>query len=101
MTRPGRRCSTRSGLSCELASPRLPLVRNYHVLSLEGTPDPERVDELWVLAHRVARALAEQAHGDPECYSLLYNAERTRRRPWAHVHILLARSPEEKRWAMF
>ena len=90
-----------SGASCELSAPKLPLVRGYYALSLvEASPGEADLVALWTLAHRLARDLASRTHGDPECFSLLFNAARTRRKPWAHVHIILARSPAQKRWVL-
>jgi hypothetical protein len=90
-----------AGQVCELSSPSVPLVRNVYALSIVDA-EPGHADPvaLWTLAHRLARELAEQAHGDPECFTLLFNAARTRRKPWPHVHIILARSPTEKRWVL-
>ena len=90
-----------SGRRCTLTRRALPGLRTYYVLALR-TADYSRGDvgELQSLAHRVGRMLARRHYGDPECYSLLYNAARTRRRPWPHVHILVARSVADKRWCM-
>ena len=91
-----------SGLRCQLVSPRLPWVRNYYALALESSQASESdTDELWALAHQLARKLALRTFHDPECFTLLYNAGRTRRQSWSHIHIILARSPREKRWTLF
>lgn len=77
---------------------RLPGVSRYFLLLGEegsaGAPFP------WHEARELARALAREELGDPEAFTLLYNGARTRRRPWPHVHVLLARSVAEKRWAL-
>lgn len=90
-----------SGLRCALTRRTLPGLQTYYVLALR-TKDCSSSDvgELQSLAHRIGRMLARRHYGDPECYSLLYNAARTRRRPWPHVHILVARSVADKRWCM-
>lgn len=90
-----------SGQRCSLTRRALPGLRTYYVLALR-TKDWSQSDigELQSLGHRVGRMLARRHYGDPECYSLLYNAARTRRRPWPHVHILVARSVADKRWCM-
>ncbi|MCA9652390.1 MAG: hypothetical protein H6712_18825 [Myxococcales bacterium] len=84
-----------------LRRPRVPLVPGYCVLSLDparaGTSD---LAELLRLADRVARGEALARFGDPECFALLCNAGRTRRRRWPHVHIILAPSVRAKRWAL-
>jgi hypothetical protein len=89
-----------SGRTCRLSQPRLPGLPDYYVLSLGEAPTGEgEVEAAAALAHRVGRELALWRHGDAECYSLIYNAERTRRRPWPHFHIVLARSTLDKRRA--
>jgi hypothetical protein len=90
----------RSGRALSLSQPRLPGLSDYYVLALgETAPSDDELDEASVVAHHVGRELALRRHGDAECYSLIYNAGRTRRRPWPHFHILLARSTLEKRRA--
>lgn len=89
-----------SGRACILQKPYVPGLQHYYVLSVpeNGTPPlAEELAELTLLAHEAGRALAREYLGDPGCYSLIYNAERTRRRPWPHFHILLAASTFEKR----
>lgn len=84
-----------------LRRPKVPLVPDYCVLSLDprvaGLAD---LGELLRLAEGVARGEAQARFGDPECFSLLCNAGRTRRRRWPHVHIILAPSVRAKRWAL-
>lgn len=76
----------------------LPGVKNCYVVALHGASWSGReVEELYLLAHRIGRMLGRRHFGDAECYSLTYNAARTRRRPWPHVHVLIARSVSEKR----
>lgn len=55
------------------------------------------IDEFHVLTHRVARSLALLHFHDRECYALMYSAGRTRRKPWPHVHVLVARSVAQRR----
>lgn len=55
------------------------------------------MQELLLLAHRIGRMMASRHYGDPECYTLMYNGARTRRKPWPHVHLLIARSVSDKR----
>jgi hypothetical protein len=92
-----------SGRVCRVDNPGLPLLSNYHVLYFpgrQGSPSEAEVEEMVVLARRVARRLGAHLHGDPECYSVLYNGARTRRRPWVHFHLLPAGSVCAKRWAL-
>ena len=55
---------------------------------------------MWSVAHALGRTLGRRLHGDEECFTVLYNGGRTRRRPWPHFHVILARSPGEKRRAL-
>ena len=90
------------GRRCLIARPRIPGLADYYVLSVadRGAPlAPDELEALSTLAHRVGRELSLARHHDPECYSIIYNAGRTRRNPWPHVHILLAASTLEKRRA--
>ncbi|MEM9190294.1 MAG: hypothetical protein AAGF12_14010 [Myxococcota bacterium] len=92
-----------SGRLCRLRAPWLPFVDGYHVLFFpeeQGTPTPEEMDEMARIAFRAARAVGARAHDDPECYTVLYNGARARRRPWVHFHLLPARSVAKKRWAI-
>ncbi len=90
-----------SGQRCILTRRTLPGLQTYYVLALRTKScSSSDVGELQSLAHRIGQMLARGHYGDPECYSLLYNAARTRRRPWPHVHILVARSVADKRWCM-
>jgi hypothetical protein len=54
---------------------------------------------MMVIAARVARDVARQSFGDDECFSLICNGARTRRRPWLHIHILPSRNLAAKRLA--
>ena len=99
-----RELALMSGRRCLLSHPELPGLRNYYVLSVDeaGIPSTQaEINELSVLAQRLGRHLAQTQHGDPECYSIIYNAGRTRRAPWPHFHILTAPSQREKRRAFF
>ncbi|MEM7156791.1 MAG: hypothetical protein AAF799_28335 [Myxococcota bacterium] len=83
--------------------PRVPFVPGYCVLTpvVESPYGSESgLAELLRVAEVVARREAVQRFGDPECFSLLCNAGRTRRRRWPHVHIILAPSVRAKRWAL-
>ncbi len=89
-----------TGRTCLLARPALPFLAHYHVLSLangEGQPSDAEIDEMLLVANQKARALGRRYHGDAECFSLVYNGRRTRRRPWPHVHILPTGSLAAKR----
>lgn len=77
---------------------RLPGVHRYYLLVAED-PRPEAPFP-WAQASLEAAELARAELGDPEAFTLLYNGARTRRRPWPHAHVLLARSVAEKRWAL-
>ncbi len=78
--------------------PRVPLVPGYFVVtaSVEG----RSLAELLTAAECVARREAAQRFGDPECFTLLCNAGRTRRRSHPHVHVILAPSVRAKRRAL-
>jgi hypothetical protein len=92
-----------SGRVCCVAHPGIPLLPDYHVLHFppqHGAPTEAEIEEMLVLARRVARQLGAQRLGDPECYTVLFNGERTSRRPWAHFHLLPARSVAGKHWAL-
>lgn len=92
-----------SGRHVELRTPALPWVRHYHVLAWprdQGPATPREIDEMWVLAHAFARARGRELFGDEECFTVLYNGARTRRMPWPHFHLIPARSPGEKQWAL-
>lgn len=92
-----------TGRTLVVRAPQLPFLRHYHVVSWpEGAPPPTagEIDEMWRVAHTLARSLGRALFADEECFSVLYNGARTRRRPWAHFHVILARSPGEKRRAL-
>lgn len=82
-----------------LLRPHVPLVPDYCVLAAEASPS-ESLATLLAAAEVTARREAAARFGDPECFSLLCNAGRTRRRGWPHVHIILAPSVGAKRWAL-
>ena len=93
----------RSGRSVDLRTPRLPLVRHYHVLAWPkelGPATPAEIDEMWSIAHAFARERGVALFGDPECFTVVYNGARTRRMPWPHFHVIPARTPGEKRWVL-
>ncbi len=81
-----------------LVRPRVPFVPDYCVLSTRA--QSVTLDALLTEAVVVARQEALAKFGDPQCYSLLCNAGRTRRCPWPHVHIILAADVRSKRRAM-
>ena len=84
-----------------LRRPHVPLVPDYCVLSpAEERPPSVSLAELLRAAEAVARHEATRRFGDPECFSLLCNAGRTRRLHHPHVHIILAPSVRAKRWAL-
>lgn len=91
-----------TGRVCILHNPALPFLPHYHVLSFpkeQGTPTGRETSELLMLANRKGRELGLAHFGDEECFSIIYNAGRTRRRPWLHVHILPTRDVASKRLA--
>lgn len=97
-----RRITLPSGLICGLTTPKIPLLQNYYVLFIENGKHSNRHQELLTIAaHRIARALARHKFKDPECYSLIYNAGKTRRKQHPHIHILLAPSVAGKRASFF
>ena len=81
-----------------LAWPRIPFVPDYCVLTARAPG--AALDDLIGVAVTVAEREAARRFGDPQCYSLLCNAGRTRRCPWPHVHIILAPDVRSKRRAM-
>ncbi len=85
-----------------LARSRGPFVRHYFVLHAadEAEAGRDALGAMWRAAYHVARRLAEQYQGDPECFSVLFNGGRTRKRPWPHFHIVITGSLSEKRRAM-
>lgn len=83
-----------------LRRPRVPFVPDYCVLAPAAEVPGASLAELLREAETVARHEAAARFGDPECFSLLCNAGRTRRRRWPHVHIILAPSVRAKRWAL-
>lgn len=86
-----------------LVDPHIPFVPHYRVLEYASPddPTPREIGELMHLAHRLGETLALETFGDPGCFCVLLNASRVRRRPWFHVHLILARSPREKWWVLF
>ncbi len=91
-----------TGRVCTLENPGLPLLAHYHVLAFpagQGQPSLEEADEIVLIATRTARDLGRRYYADEECFSLIFNGGRTRRKPWLHVHILPAGSPTAKRFA--
>ncbi len=92
-----------TGKICILTSPKIPFLKQYYVLHLRENIDNTSDDlkHLSQTAHRVARALARDNYNNSECYSLVYNAQETSRRPNPHIHIFLAQSIAEKRKAFF
>lgn len=96
MNRRGPRLS--SGLRCTIRRPKLPGLCHYYVVALPTEFVSARdIEELHALANRVGRILGRQRFGSPECYTLIYNAARTRRCPWPHVHVVLAATVADKR----
>lgn len=91
-----------TGRRCTLENPALPFLDHYHVLSFpseQGQPSPEETEEIVLIATRKARDLGRRYYADEECFSLIFNGMRTRRKPWLHVHILPTRTPTAKRLA--
>ncbi len=91
-----------SGRVCVLHHPPLPFLAHYHVLVFphhQGPPSEKEIEEILLLANRKGRELGRSYFGDEECFSLIYNGGRTRRKPWLHVHILPTRNTAAKRIA--
>lgn len=90
------------GAGARLTNPGVPFLPHYRVLYLLGEEKPEKRDEaeLLTLGQRLARRLGEEALGDPEAFSVLFNGARTRRFARAHVHLLPSGSVTGKRWAL-
>ena len=90
-----------SGRICVLQNPSLPFLAHYHVLAFpreQGAASEAETEEVFLLANRKARELGRRYFGDEECFSIIYNAGRTRRK-WLHVHILPTRNVGAKRLA--
>jgi hypothetical protein len=75
----------------------IPGIAHYYVISTEVERSPA---ELWAAAGAVASALARDELGDPGAFALVFNGRATRRRPWPHVHVFLARTIAGRRWAL-
>jgi len=91
-----------TGRTCLLENAALPFLGHYHVLTFpadQGQPSHAETDEMMGIATRKARDLGREYFGDDECFSLIYNGGRTRRRPWPHLHILLSPNLSAKRFA--
>ena len=91
-----------TGRVCVLHNPSLPFLARYHVLSFpqeQGGASDLETEELLLLATRKGRELGRTYFGDAECFSIIYNGGRTRRKPWVHVHILPTRNTAAKRIA--
>jgi hypothetical protein len=88
-----------AGTCCELLAPHMPGVRDYHVLAVDGATHHEDMDQLAGLAARIARELGRELRGDDEAFTIIFNGARTSRRRWAHVHIIPAATPAQKRRA--
>ena len=89
-----------SGARVEWRRPRIPFFAHYAVLAWprdSGPASDADVDAMWSLAHALARAEGARLFADPQCFSVLYNGGRTRRKPWPHFHVIPARTPGEKR----
>lgn len=89
-----------TGRVCALVQDDVPLARGCHVLACSDALSDDEIEEVLALAYLDGRAVARALHGDPECFTLLYNGARTRVRPWTHVHILPARSVAGKHWML-
>jgi hypothetical protein len=87
------------GLTCELLSPHMPGVPGYHVLAARDHASAAAVDEMARLAAGIARELGRRRLGDEGAFTIILNGARTRRRQWAHVHIIPADTPARKRRA--
>lgn len=106
---PPRLFTLRSGRRVELRAPIVPFVPAYRVLSWpravggrdEATATHEEIDEMFALAHAIARERGEHLFGDPGCFAVLFNGARARRMPWPHFHLIPARSPAERRFVLF
>lgn len=92
-----------SGRICRVDDPGLPLLPHYHVLYFpgrQGQPTDAEVAEMLGLACGAASRIGTAVFDDPECYSVLFNGARARRRPWFHVHLLPVETVGKKRWAL-
>lgn len=98
-----------SGQRVELRAPVVLFAPHYRVLSW---PRPQQgqqaraataaeIDEMFALAHGVARERGRALFGDPECFAVLFNGARAARMPWPHFHLIPARSPSERRFVLF
>ena len=88
------------GTHCELLSPHMPGVANYHVLAATGpVRNEDDTVELARLGAAIARDLGSTLMGDEGAFTIILNGPRTSRRPWAHVHIIPTDTPGRKRRA--
>ncbi len=87
------------GHPCRLLAPRMPGVADYHVLALDGPADGDDLEELALLAARIARRLGAELRGDAGAFTIVLNGASASRRPWAHAHIIPVRTPAQKRRA--
>ncbi len=88
-----------SGRHCLLAQPAAPVCERYYVVFFPdtyGPPTAEEQDEMLMLTRHKAREYAGRWLGDPECYTIIHNGQRTRRARNTHYHILLVRDRWEK-----
>ncbi len=92
-----------SGRPVEWHKPDVPLARHYITLAWPrggAAATDADIDAMWILAHARAREEGMRLYGDAQCFTVLYNGARTRRKPWPHFHIIPARTPGEKRFML-
>ncbi len=79
----------------------LPGLNDYFVVSFDLAETSSEAQSLLLSsAGRYARRLAFERYGDPECYALVFNGARVRRREWPQVHIVLARTRTQRRYRL-
>jgi hypothetical protein len=97
-----------SGQRVELRAPVVLFAPHYRVLSWPRPGDgqaprvamPAEIDEMFALAHGIARERGRTIFGDAECFAVLFNGARAARMPWPHFHLIPARSPSERRFVL-
>lgn len=96
------------GQRVELRAPVVLFAPHYRVLSWPRprhgasarAATPAEIDEMFALAHGIARERGRALFGDAECFSVLFNGARAARMPWPHFHLIPARSPAERRFVL-
>jgi len=93
-----------SGHRCQLIRVRNGWIPRYYLLTFpaaQGEPGAREIAEMIEFGTTRAKALAEQAVGDPEAFGLLYSGYSARREKGWHIHIVLLGNRWRKAWLYF